>query len=81
MAMTASVSNTAYQKRRLRGVGAGVNRDLSHKDKHHLLSRRLHNGKTAIFTCVKAKGPSTGSEQDNDTRERDALFLRTLYTH
>ena len=81
MAMTASVSNTAYQKRRLRGVGVGVNMDLRCKDKHHLLSRRLHNRKAAIFTCVKAKGPSTGSEQDRDTQMRDALFLRTLYTH
>lgn len=67
MPMTASVSNTAYQKRRLRGEGVGVNRNVSRKDKHHLLSRRLHNRKAAIFTRVKAKRPSSGSEQEKET--------------
>jgi hypothetical protein len=59
----------------------GVNRDVSRKDKHHLLSRRLHNRKAAIFTRVKADGPGTGSEQETHKRVRDVLFLRTLYAH
>jgi hypothetical protein len=49
---------------------------MSHKDKHHLLLRRLLNRKATIFTRVKAKRPSPGSE-----RERRTLFLRALYAH
>jgi hypothetical protein len=80
MAMTASVSNTAYQKRRLRGKG--VNGGVSRKDQHHLLSRRLHDRKTAIFTSVKANRRSPGSERrEKHTGKRhtiSAYALRSL---
>jgi hypothetical protein len=80
--MTPSVSNTAYQKRRLRGEGEGVNRNVHLKDKHCSLSRRLHNGKAAVFTRVEAKRKGSGSEQEmEETKMKDVLFLRTLYAH
>ena len=57
-----------------------VNRDVSRKDKHHLLLCRFHNRKTAVFTRVKARRPRvrTGERWTGERRTISAYALCSL---